>query len=133
MLFRSVFKPNFIETGLLADKEMAEAVGKLNQQITELAPVLNSQNVERLATVSSSNQKSPINIMVKRQEGWIYVFAAAMREGETRGSFTVNGMQGKIEAEVLGEDRKIEVVGGRFEDDFKGYGVHLYKIPAPRR
>ena len=63
--FVHVFKPNFIETGLLADKEMAEAVGKLNQQITELAPVLNSQNVERLATVSSSNQKSPINIMVK--------------------------------------------------------------------
>jgi hypothetical protein len=31
-------------------------------------------------------------------------------------------------AEVISEGRRIDVTGGRFEDTFDAYGVHLYRI-----
>ena len=42
--FAHQFKPKFIEAGLLADEEMAAAVGAINKQIQELAPVLNGRD-----------------------------------------------------------------------------------------
>jgi len=57
----------------------------------------------------------------------MYVFAVAMRDGETTGSFHVPGV-GKAVAEVLDEDRTIRVTEGKFTDAFKGYDVHLYKV-----
>ncbi len=130
--FVHVFNPEFIEAGLLADEEMAKAVGILNKQISDLAPVLNSPTLDRLATVRSSNDKTPINALVKRHDGSTYVFAAAMRDGATRGTFAIQGLVGNMQAEVLGEDRRIEVHNGRFIDEFDGYDIHLYKI-SPRQ
>jgi hypothetical protein len=40
----------------------------------------------------------------------------------------LQGLSGKAKVNVLGEDRTIEAVDGRFEDDFAGWGVHLYRI-----
>jgi hypothetical protein len=68
--------------------------------------------------------------MVKKQDGSIYVFAVGMREGAARGTFEVKGLTGKAKAEVLGEDRTVDVSDGRFADDFKPYDVHLYRIGA---
>jgi hypothetical protein len=118
----------FIEAGVLADKEMSEAIAKLNKQILELAPALNSPNVGDGATIASSDKAVPVDAMVKQQGGATYVFAVAMRDGATRADFTVKGLQGTASAEVLGENRKIGVTDGKFSDDFKGYEVHLYKI-----
>jgi hypothetical protein len=126
--FAHVFSPKFIEAGLLADREMTEAVAALNRQIQDLAPVLNSPAVEGLARVSSSNEEVPLALMTKRHGGAIYLFAAAMGDGPTRGRFTIEGLEGNVAAEVLGEERIIQVAGGQFADEFQGYGVHLYKI-----
>src|SRR5262249_33069705 len=52
--FAHQFKPQFIEAGLLADEEMSRAVSALNRQIRELAPVLNSSDVEAGAKATSS-------------------------------------------------------------------------------
>jgi hypothetical protein len=38
------------------------------------------------------------------------------------------GIPEKAVAEFIGGDRKIEVSGGKFEDDFQGYEVKLFKI-----
>jgi hypothetical protein len=40
----------------------------------------------------------------------------------------LHGLSGNATVNVLGEDRTIEAVDGRFQDDFAGWGVHLYKI-----
>ena len=122
------FKPTFIEAGLLAYPDMAKAVGETNKQIHELAPVLNSPTIAAGATVESSNKDVPVDLMVKRHQGATYVFAVAMRDGKARADFAVRGLPGKAVAHVLGEDRTIEVAGGRFADDFNPYDVHLYKI-----
>ncbi len=126
------FKPKFIEAALLADPEMLDAVTAINQQIHDLAPVLNSPSVRDVVTVSSSAAETPIDIMVKQHEGATYIFAVAMREGPTRGTFQIKGLPGKAEAEVIGENRRLDVTEGRFGDEFKGYQVHLYKMGLGR-
>jgi hypothetical protein len=125
--FAHEFQPKFIEAGLLADQEMARAVAALNRQVLDLAPVLNSPDVEGAASVKSSEEAVPIDFVVKRHAGATYVFAVAMHGGRTKASFTLPG-KGDVRVEVIGESRSIEAVGGRWEDRFAGYQVHLYRI-----
>jgi hypothetical protein len=122
------WKPKFNEHALLDDPEMLEAVTKLNAQIRDLAPVLNSPSVPGAAAVKSSKQEIPVAVMVKKYQGATYVFAAGIRNGETRASFTLKGLTGSPNAEVLGEGRTITLRRGTFEDDFKPWDVHLYRI-----
>ena len=122
------FKPKFIEAGLFAHPELLEEVTKVNKQIHELAPVLNSLTVEGAATVKSSDEKAPIDILVKRHAGATYLFAVAMRDAKAKASFEVKGIPEKAVAETIGGDRKIEVKGGKFEDEIGGYEVKLFKI-----
>jgi hypothetical protein len=126
--FAHIFKPKFIEAGLLANQEMAGAVGAINQQIAELAPVINSPNTDAASVIRTTGDKVPIDIMVKRKEGATYVFAIDMRNVDTQATFQVKGLTGKAVVEVLGENRKLEANDGCFTDDFKGYAVHIYKI-----
>ncbi|MDH7568829.1 MAG: hypothetical protein QHJ73_04520, partial [Armatimonadota bacterium] len=122
------FQPKFNEHYLLDDPELLEAVTGLNRQIHELAPVLNSPTVADGATIQSSSPEVPIDVMVKRQGGATYVFAAGMRNGATRGAFQVKELRGNATARVLGEGRTIPVRDGRFSDDFAPFAVHLYRI-----
>ena len=48
------FQPRFIEAGLLADEEMAHAVGAINREVQGLAVVINSPSIPRAATVMAS-------------------------------------------------------------------------------
>ena len=79
-------------------------------------------------TVKSSDEKVPIDILVKRHEGTTYVFAVSMRDTAAKATFEVKGVPEKAVAEIIGGDRKIDVVGGKFEDQFQGYEVKLFKI-----
>jgi len=124
------WKPKFNEWAILDDKEMLAAVTALNKQIAELAPVLNSPTVKGKADVSSSEKDVPIAVMHKKCGGDTYLFAVNMREKDAEGTFKLRGVTGKKEIEVLGEDRKLECRSGRFKDDFKGWDVHLYKLPG---
>jgi hypothetical protein len=126
--FVHVFQPKSDPAGLLADAEMWAGVGKINRQIIELAPALNSPTVSDAATVGSSQKETPIDIMTKKEGGAVYVFAVAMRDVAAKGIFAVKGLPAKATAEVIGEGRRIDVADGKFTDDFKGYEVHLYKI-----
>ena len=110
---------------LLHDDEMIKAVKAINEQVTSLASVLNSDNTEGYATVQSSNEEVPVDIMTKKDGSDNYIFAVAMRDGATVATFNVES--GK-HVEVLGENRTIKIKKGKFTDDFASYGVHLYKI-----
>jgi hypothetical protein len=128
MYFVHQFKPTFVEAGLLIDPEMMAAVKSINQQILSLAPVLNSPTVEGVVGVTSTSREVPIDVMAKRQGEATYVFSVAMRNAKTRGTFEVKGLPAKAVAEVLGEDRTVAVSHGKFEDEFRPYDVHLYKL-----
>jgi len=123
------FRPTFVEASLLGDEEMRNAVRRVNEEVRQLARLLNRPSVRGRVSCASSNGEVPVDLMVKEDENALYVFAVAMRRGATRGAFAVEGLEGVSHAEVLGEDRTVEVHAGRFTDDFAPYGVHLYRIP----
>ena len=66
--------------------------------------------------------------MVKLHEGATYLFAVGMRPGTARVSFELRDLADEATARVLGEGRQLAVNGGRFEDHFRPYEVHLYRI-----
>jgi len=112
---------------LLHDPEMLEAVTAVNMQIHELAPVINSPTVYFGAEANSSNPAVPVDLLTKRYNGDMYVFACAMRNDATNVKFLVTGLGEKAVAEVIGENRTIDMERGSFEDSFEPYGVHIYK------
>jgi hypothetical protein len=108
---------------------MVTAVTTLNQQIKSLAPELNSATLPGLVTVSTADDAAvPVDTMVKAKGTTLYVFSAVSRAGTTTASYLVNGMTGNGVAQVLGEDRTIDVTAGRFSDSFAASGVHLYAL-----
>ncbi len=115
---------------LLEDEVLAKAVGDNNRLVLQLAPVLNSRTLNGAVSVSSSNANVPVDAMVKQHGGATYVFAVAMRNQATRGFFRLQNRHGRAVAEVIGEDRTVDVKGGAFSDDFGPHDVHLYKITA---
>ena len=112
---------------LLDHPEMLAAVTKINHQIHDLAPVLNSPSSSTPATVVTSNKEIPVDSMTKAIGTTVYVFSVAKGEGETKALFTVPGVKsGKVA--VLGENRTIQMDGDHFEDGFQAWDVHLYEI-----
>jgi hypothetical protein len=133
------FQPRFIEAGLLADREMAEAVGRINQQIHELASVINGPTLDDLVTVrcdpadvspelAEKLPTTPVAITARKDQGAVYIFSVGMEARPVRAEFRAAGVSPGAAAEVLGEDRTIRLENGRFEDQFEPYAVHLYKI-----
>ena len=121
------FKPKFIEAGLLAHTEQTQAVQDINATIRALAPVLNSPSVQGAVTVRSSESSVPVAAMVKTFAGATYVFAVAMRDGQTTATFHL-ASPAAATAEVIDENRTIPVQAGTFQDRFGGYDVHLYRV-----
>ncbi|HEY0868213.1 MAG TPA: hypothetical protein VGE01_12580 [Fimbriimonas sp.] len=116
------FKPTFNEHALLDDPAMLAEVTRTNGQIRSLAPVLNSP------TVRAAGVEGAVDLMAKRHEGDLYVFACGMKNEPARGKFTLRGLPRNATAEVLGEGRTVKVVDGRFDDDFGPFEVHLYRV-----
>ena len=124
------WEPRFVEAGLLADAEMLKEVTAVNQQIQSLAPVLNSPDVPGAVTVESEKGDVPVEAVVKRHDGKLYVFAACMRGAETTATFKL-ALPSGTQATVLGEGREITIAGGTLRDAFGPWGVHLYEITQP--
>lgn len=114
-----------VPDALLRDTNMTRMVRSINEQVTALAPVLNSPDTRGYARVRSSNPEVPVDILTKRAKKINYIFAVAMRGQATSTTFYVKS--GKT-VEVLGENRAIHIRKGKFTDAFAGYGVHLYRI-----
>ena len=128
MYFCHIFTPAEDDQGLLDTPTAKAAVAAVNAQITALAPVLNTQSLANGATVTSSNPaNAPIDIMVKRYQGALYIFAVAMRPVAATGSFNPRGVTAGT-ATVRGENRTIPISGGSFSDSFDGYAVHIYQL-----
>jgi hypothetical protein len=124
------FRPRFNEHALLDDRAMLAAVTAINRQIQDLAPVINGTDVTKAVSVRSARSDVPIDLMSRRRGKTTYIFAVGMRNGATNGTFEVRGLPDVASALVLGEGRRIKVEHGRFDDDFKPFGVHLYEIRA---
>jgi hypothetical protein len=119
------FKPDFREDAIFRYPDIVEEVTKTNGTIKSLAAVLKSPTIAGTIAVSST---TPIATMVKVFENTTYIFAVAMHNSPSRVRITV-GDSRDTNARVIGEARSVSIVQGSFEDQFEGYGVHLYQIP----
>jgi hypothetical protein len=114
------------EDGIFNFPALARAVASINARIAALAPVLNSPTITNGVGVVAPGT-TPISTMVKRYNGSTYVFAVAMLDNAGRATFTLPDIPtGTVK--VLDESRQLSLSGGVFEDDFTGYGVHLYQV-----
>jgi hypothetical protein len=116
------------ETDCLDDADTAAVLQRINREIIELAPVLNTQSYA--LSPSSSNAAVPVRAVLKQVGTERYVFAAGMADGATTATFALNGIDASIDVEVIGENRSIVASEGEFEDEFEAYAVHLYRIVA---
>lgn len=121
------FNPT-VETGLLNDQEMAAAVKEINRQVTELAPVINSPAVKDGVKVQPADTDTPIITMTRKHNGSTYVFAASLGSQATKAIFTLPNAETRGKVDLIGEDRVLQQTAGRWQDDFKGYEVHLYRL-----
>jgi hypothetical protein len=122
------FQPTQDVHALLDDPTMKAAVAAINAQIHQLAPVLNAPPVTNTATVTTPSGASPVDILVKRQGGNLYVFAVSMGSGTAMATFSIARAAASATAVVLGENRTIAIQNGTFQDSFGGYAVHLYEV-----
>jgi hypothetical protein len=146
------WQPKFNESALLDDPEMLAAVTALNRQITRLAPVLNSPSIANAVRVSTDNAQVPVAAVVKGHGADIYVFAVGMREGATTATFAFsdanpNDASGAVQpagataelrsklaqasrVEVIDENRALSVKNGAFQDQFRPWDAHLYRLTS---
>jgi len=131
--FAHEFQPEFNEDALLDDSEMLEAVTAINAQITEFAPLLNSDSEVLSLMFYPDHETVAVDIMVKRDPredhlGDIYVFAANKYDSnETLKLIERRKSRHSVDWEVVGEDR-IAGSGIGFTDEFGPYEVHIYKV-----
>jgi len=122
------FQPQFNESALLDDPEMLPAVTALNRRIHELAPVLNTPTLTGAVTVKTTDPEAPVAAMVKQHGGKMYIFAVGMRNKPAQAVFTFKDTPAGTPVEVLGEDRKIPIHEGAFEDSFAPYDARIYVV-----
>jgi hypothetical protein len=122
------WQPEQTDIDCLDDATTAAALKKQNQQLLDLAPLLNSPTVTNGLTVKTDKSGARIDTMLKRKGGTTYLFAIAMGGVATRGTFALARIPNEQTAEALGESRTIDVKNGTFSDDFEAYAVHLYRI-----
>jgi|tagenome__1003787_1003787.scaffolds.fasta_scaffold20987515_7 hypothetical protein len=118
------FTPTFREDAIFRYRDVVEEVTKTNQVLASLAPVLSRPNVSGIISVDS---QVPIATMVKAHTGTTYIFAVAMQNTASKVRIKLDKVQ-HTRAQVLGEDRSLAISNGSFEDQFDGYGVHLYRL-----
>ena len=110
---------------------MLVAVTAINQEVRELAPVLNRPSVREGIEVKSSSKDASIAWMLKRHGDMLHLFAVNLGNISTDVTFTVEAATANTEVAVLGETRTLLLKSGHLNDSFKPYGVHLYKFEAP--
>ncbi len=118
--------PAFNDTDCLDNAATSAAMTRINQELTQLAAVLNSQSFSMQPV--SANASVPIQAVLKKRGNERYIFAAGAANGSTTARFTLSGVGEPTRIEVLGEGRDLVAVDGAFEDAFEAYAVHLYRL-----
>jgi hypothetical protein len=120
------FLPDFSETDCLDDTDTAAAMTRINRELQELAPVLNSQSYR--FTPVSRNPAVSVHAVAKLLGGSRYVLSVNMADAPTTATFSLAALGAVTRVEVMGEGRNLTPSGSSFEDAFEPYAVHLYAL-----
>lgn len=119
------WEPSFEEDGVFLYPDVVAGLKRLNGQIRDLAPILNSPTLNHAVTLVTRGE---IAHMVKQDATTTYVFAVNMRDEAASVKFRLDtGAADQVT--VFNEERTIEIAGAAFEDRFNRYQPHIYKLP----
>ncbi|WP_426002683.1 hypothetical protein ACPFL9_11180 [Paenarthrobacter sp. NyZ202] len=103
-------------------KDIVPALTAVNQQVKNLAPVLNAPFLDGAVSISG-----PVDHATKLHDGTIYILAGANQKAGGPAMFTLKC--GGSSAVVIDENRTLAINDGTFTDSFAdGNAVHLYRI-----
>jgi len=123
-----VYFPQRIGEGFLYDATPGRVVAEMvrqNARLNELGEVLASGMNPAEVSVSA---EAPLEVGWRVRGGKVYVIALNFSDvGVSGRGITVSGV-GATPARVYGEERPIDMAGGKFTDDFGPYGVRIYEI-----
>ena len=123
------FEPNFKEASVLDDPELLEAVTRLNRQITELAPVLNSPSLLNAVAIESDSEKPPLDVMCKRYGNSLYVFVANARPEKSVAKLRLlNPSSASTQAREIENGSEVMIRDSIINVEMAGYGIVLYRI-----
>jgi hypothetical protein len=107
----------------------------LTTRLNRLSPVLTARTPPQPQTpeILSGPKNDPlgqpaVTALVKNHAGSIYIFAVNASPKPVKAR--IFAAVADSEAAVLWEKRAVKAVGGAFQDEFKGFGVHVYRFPA---
>ena len=123
------FSPNFKEASLLDDPELLEAVTRLNRQITELAPVLNSPTIVNAVVIESDSENPRFDILCKRYANSLYVLVSnAGPENAVAKLRLLNPYSDSAQAREIENAKTVTIRDSIINLELAGYGVALYRI-----
>ena len=124
-------------SGAFQTPEDWAAMTNLTTRISSLSPVLLERTPGQPAQPEVLDGKKTdkcgrpsVSVLVKNHEGAAYLLAVNASAGRVRVRLFADVPDGR--GEVLWENRGIAVSNGAFEDEFKGFGVHVYRLPLSR-
>lgn len=122
------FKPVFREASVLEDPPLLQAMTDVNNQITQLAPILNSPDLP--IRMKYRAEGSATAAMAKKRGDSIYIFAVEMEGRQSWPTFMLGNERGDYRVEALDSGCKIQAVNGIFEEDIalKAREVRIYKL-----
>jgi hypothetical protein len=121
--FAHEFKPKFIEAGLLADKEMAAGVKKINAEVQEFSGAIFEGAPDAHVKIETA-EKGSVQTLVRTWKGTTYVAIVGMTPAER--SVTINLEE---QQNVLRLGSRGAVQTNSFEiKKLAGYEVALFKI-----
>lgn len=102
--------------------QLQSTIAAVDREVASLAPVLNGPFVDGLVTADER-----VALSTKLHDGSLYVLAGSATAEQHSATITVGCEVGA--ATVVGEDRTLPIVDGRFTDNFAdGNAVHIYRI-----
>ena len=124
-------------SGAFQSQETWTVMTNLSIRIASLSPVLLERTPRQpvVPDILDGDKtdhcgRPSVSVLVKNHGAWAYLFAVNASSEKVRARLSVSVPDG--EGAVMWENRRIKVSGGSFEDDFKGYGVHVYRLPLSR-
>ena len=120
-------------SGAFQSQETWAVMTNLSMRIASLSPVLLERTPPQPAVPeildgekTDTCGRPSVSVLAKNQGGATYVLAVNASSEKVRARLFASVADG--EGEVLWENRRIKVSGGAFEDEFKGFGVHVYRF-----
>ena len=119
-------KTNKFYTQFGVPEENKKELTKINNQITRLTPAICSPDI--LGKVTKEAAGGDVEIMVKENEGKIYIFAVNMKRSSCLVKFKVPDLKSNVKIAVDEENRSITAGNREFSDKFSEHATHIYVI-----